>query len=127
MDNMKITSGTYVWIDIQTPGVEFEIEFAEPDGPKRVIATLTRQSSGMLFADNLVIMYGKSEADAKLLKNHLFTKKEKWQKERTGLGVRTCIADNAKLFKIWNHLVDAANSSNGAKFVEGKSIPQELF
>jgi hypothetical protein len=127
MDNMKIISGTYVKIDIQTPGVELAIEFAEPDGPKRAIAILTTQSSSMLFADNLVIVRGKSEADAKLLDSYLYTKKESWQNASGRLDFRRCITDHPKLFKIWNHLIDAANFLNGAKFVEGKSIPKELF
>ncbi|MDR1233245.1 MAG: hypothetical protein LBJ75_03235 [Puniceicoccales bacterium] len=122
MEEIKILNATFMCVNYQTPGIEFELELQTSEGPQRIVAVVS-EVRPLLFDNGLVYLLGKSTRDRQLLSNNLA---QKTIPENPDFQM-DCTTNDPKIIKTVRYFFDAINYRNGACFEEGKLLPKELL
>jgi hypothetical protein len=122
MEEVKILNATFMCVNYQTPGIEFELELQTSDGPQRVVATVS-EVRPLLFDNGLVYLHGKFASDRQLLRNNL---SPKTIPENPDFPM-DCTTNDPKIIRSVRYFFDAINYRNGARFEEGKPLPKEFL
>ncbi|MDR0742142.1 MAG: hypothetical protein LBE98_01620 [Puniceicoccales bacterium] len=122
MEEVKILNATFMCVNYQTPGIEFELELKTSDGPQHVVAIVS-EVRPLLFDNGLVYLYGKSASDRQVLRDNL---PAKTIPESPDFSMDSTTND-PKIIKTVRYFLDAINYRNGARFEEGKPLPKELL
>ncbi|MDR1414161.1 MAG: hypothetical protein LBI56_04505 [Puniceicoccales bacterium] len=120
MDNIKILNATFVQVNYQTAGIEFDLELQTSDGPQRAVAIVS-EVRPLLFGNGLVYLQGKSAKDRLTPEQALSPKTI----ENSEYPIDS--ATNApKVIKAVRYFLDAVNYRNGTRFEEGKALPKDF-